>query len=554
MYINLHRLTALEQGQVPIIVEEPTTSGARRFFKGGRCDTAGPKLSKSEANSTTDATSSGSSSDTRTHTHTAMSEAPSDSDDRPLKVQKGTARTSSKEKEASSDYDDEDEDDDAAPVKKKGKGTKAASGKTRKAGLSAEVPVKKGRAKREETHVVQEPVEARKKEPKPEPVVKQKPVPRPLKKAKAGLVAAEDNTLVAGGRGPSEAASPGPIDTDIATRKPATTVPTLTTRTSTPDRSISAANVVAPCRNAPRGLTPLNTNQAPAPVDARAAPLNTNQAPAPVGAAPRRNTPRGLTPLITNQAPAPVDARAAPLNTNQAPAPVDARAAPTRGLLPPDATCRPCVDTPAVVPVPSHGPMPLDASADTAAVILAPAHETRRSDTRPTVNQPHSPPKRSAEEEVDSVHKRLRNNSGTATVRPTREDTPIHPPEDLDGPGHYPSSVWDGPYAYNYGPPRRFGGSYYHPSYAPPPNWGWPPGYPNYPEHMSYTEHPHHHQDPHHQDADDGYGPYPMNAYHQGGPLHFFPPQHYPTDPRRGHMPSEHSSKHSHHKDNQDDA
>ena len=106
--------------------------------------------------------------------------------------------------------------------------------------------------------------------------------------------------------------------------------------------------------------------------------------------------------------------------------PVDARVMPTCGLLPPDTTCHPCVETPAVVLVPSHGPMPLDASADTAAVILAPAHETRHSDTQPTVYQPHSPPKCSAEEEVDSVHKRLCNNSGTATVHPTREDTPIH--------------------------------------------------------------------------------------------------------------------------------
>lgn len=56
------------------------------------------------------------------------------------------------------------------------------------------------------------------------------------------------------------------------------------------------------------------------------------------------------------------------------------------------------------------------------------------------------------------------------------------------------------------------------------------------------------------QDADDGYGPYPMNAYHQGGPPHFFPPQHYPTNPRQGRTPSEHSSKHGHLKDNQENA
>ena len=540
IYINLHWLTALERGQLPILVEEPTMSGARRFFKGGRCDTAGPKLSKSETNSTTDSSSS----DARTRS--TMSEPPSDSDDKPLKLQKGTARTSSKENEASSVVDDEDDDNDDEPVKKKGKGTKKATkrkassdvddgdededdepvkkkgkgtkkatkGKTRKAGLSAEVPVKKGRAQREETHVVQEPVEARKKEP----VASQKPAPRPIKKPLADPVAAEDNTLAAGGRGLSEAVSPGPIDTathkaattaptlDTATRKAATTAPTLTTRTSIPDGSTSAANVIAPRRNAPRGLTPLNTKPAPAPVDARAAP--------------------------------------------------------TRGPLPPDATGRPYVEAPAVVPVPSRGPTPMP----------APAHETmsletRRSDIRlppnatashrtqtPTVDQPQSPPKRSAEEEVDSAHKRLRNNTGTATVRPTREKTPLHPPEDLDGPGNYPPSAWDGPFGYNYGPPRRFGGSYYHPSYAPPPNWGRPPGYPNYSEHMSYTEHPHPRQDVHRQDGDDGYGPYPMNAYHQGGPPHFFPPQHYPTDPRQGRTPSEHSSKHSHHKDNQDDA
>ena len=339
IYINLHWLTALERGQLPILVEEPTMSGARRFFKGRRCDTAGPKMSKSETNSTTDSSSS----DARTHS--TMSEPPSDSDDKPLKLQKGTARTSSKENVASSVVDDKDDDDDDEPVKKKGKGTKKATkrkassdvddgdededdepvkkkgkgtkkatkGKTRKAGLSAEVPVKKGRAQREETHVVQEPVEARKKEP----VASQKPAPHAIKKPLADLVAAEDNTLAAGGCGLSEAVSPGPIDT--ATHKAATTAPTLTTRTSIPDGSTSAANVIAPRRNAPQGLTPLNTKPAPAPVDARAAP--------------------------------------------------------TRGPLRPDATGRPYVEAPAVVPVPSRGPTPMPAPADETMSL-----ETRRSD------------------------------------------------------------------------------------------------------------------------------------------------------------------------------
>ena len=340
-----------------------------------------------------------------------MSEAPSDSDNMLLKLQNGTARTLSKENEASSvvddgddDNDDEpvkkkgkgtkkatkrkassnvddgDEDDDNEPVKKKGKGTKKATkGKTRKAGSSAEVPVKKGRAQREETHVVQEPVEARKKEP----VASQKPTPHPIKKPLAYPVAAEDNTLAAGRHGLSEAVSPGPIDTathkaattvptlDTTTRKVATTAPTLTTHTSIPDRSTSAANVIAPCRNAPQGLTPLNTKPVPVPVDARAAP--------------------------------------------------------THGPLPPDATCHPYVEAPAVVPVPLHGPTPMP----------APAHETMSLETRhsdiqlppnatashrtqtPTVDQPQSPPKRSAEEEVDSLHKHLWKNTGTVTVCPT---------------------------------------------------------------------------------------------------------------------------------------
>jgi len=211
------------------------------------------------------------------------------------------------------------------------------------------------------------------------------------------------------------------------------------------------------------------------------------------------------------------------------PTPLDTKC----GLTPSDA--RP-------LPVPARETTPLEARRpDIQPNTTAPRHAET-----PIVDLPPSPPKRSAEGEVDSAHKCLRNNTGTATVRPTQESTPLHAPEDLNGPGHYPPSAWDAQYGHNYGPSRHFGGPYYHPGYAPPPNWGRPPGYPNYSDHMSYSEHPHHRQD-----TNDGYGPYPVNAYHQGGPPpHFFPPQHYPTNPHRGRTPSEHSSK----KDDKDDA
>ena len=105
---------------------------------------------------------------------------------------------SSKNTAATSD----DDDDDDEPVKKKGKVTKKATkGKTKKA--VDEVLVKKGRAKTEEAHVGQELVEARKEEPKPEPVTRQKPAPRPIK-------------------------------------KPLAVPPTLTTRAPTPDESTSS--------------------------------------------------------------------------------------------------------------------------------------------------------------------------------------------------------------------------------------------------------------------------------------------------------------------------
>jgi len=83
LHSNFYRFTALQQGQLPIIVEEPTMTGARRFFQGGRCDTAGPKAPKPQANGTTDtadtaqiisSTSSGSP-HACTHSYTAMSEA-----------------------------------------------------------------------------------------------------------------------------------------------------------------------------------------------------------------------------------------------------------------------------------------------------------------------------------------------------------------------------------------------------------------------------------------------------------------------------------------------
>jgi len=359
----------------------------------------------------------------------------------PLKPRKASAsaHTSSKGREADSD-DGEEEN----PVKMKGRATKTATkGKAKKGESSTdEVPVGKGKAKKE-PHVAQEPVKAKTKEP--EPVAKRKIGPRPLKKPVTGPVATQlDAQAAAGGHEPSEPLPPAPVDS--TSRKTTSAAPTLTRRAPTPASVETRADAVEPRRNAPRGLTPLDTRQAPTPTpsDARAV---LSHHPMPL------NTKNGLAPLDTRQ-------------------------------RPPAATTAHRAETPAIIPVPARETMPLKTMAtlplETTATLAPsdmrppPDAMSSRHAEMPAIVQPHSPPKRVAEEEaeVGTQRKRLRNNTGAAMVPPAHENTSRHPSEDHDRPGHYPPSAWDAQYGYNYGPPPRFGGPYYHPGYAPPPHWG----------------------------------------------------------------------------------
>ena len=420
----------------------------------------------------------------------------------PLKPRKASASThaSSKGREAGSDDDKEEN-----PVKTKGGAAKTASkGKAKKGGSNTdEVPVRKGKATKEPhvaQEVAQEPVRAKTKEPELAPVAKRKINPRPIKKPLTGPVATEVEAQATGEHELSEPLPPAPADS--TSRKIASAAPTLTRRAPTPASVETRADAVEPRRNAPRGLTPLDTRQAPTLSDARVVPSH----------------------------------RPTPLDTKPGLAPSDARP------RPPAATSAHRSETPAIILVPARETMPLETTATLAPsdLPLPPGATGTRHAEVPAVVQPHSPPKRIAEEEaeVGTQRKRLRNNTGGATVLPAHESTSRHPSEDHDRPGPYPSSAWDAQYGYNYGPPPRFGGPYYHPGYAPPPNWGRPPGYPNYSDHMSYSDQPRHHED-----DDDRYAPYPMNAYHHSGPPHFFPPQH------RGYMPPKQPSKPSHYKD-----
>lgn len=90
--------TVLQEGTLPIFIEEPMVSSARQFFYGGHCDTTGPKAVKQESRSggeVIEVTSGSSLGEVRIRSRMCMLTSEpltcSDSDDVLLQVQKKAA-------------------------------------------------------------------------------------------------------------------------------------------------------------------------------------------------------------------------------------------------------------------------------------------------------------------------------------------------------------------------------------------------------------------------------------------------------------------------------
>lgn len=522
--------TALQEGTLPIFVEEPTVSGARRFFNGGRCDTAGPRAVKQEGRGSGEVfevTSGSSLGDICTRSRTRMLTSEpltcSDSDDVPLQVQKKAAGAKMKREITVVDSDDDDE-----PVKQKSKAKKAAKGKAKDELATTKVVVNKGKGKQADNGA---PAKLVKKSTAATTATAAAPITTTA--ATPTTTAAAETTAATGTC--ARKINPRPIKKPLMDTASVDAGAHESEPAVAHERSIPLVPVLSTIRPATQvGGT------APAPIPLNVAPTTTRMAPS-----VQRDT---AAPDATRKAFS-VTTKAASVATRKAPlvplleaAPDATRKAPS---VPPEAVPNTTRKVPPAVPaISKRAPTPQAPPENTRAsttldALVPPVSHRPETPVAPRFDSP-SPPKRTAEEVTEpTTHKRFRASSSPSPA----EGAPRNPSGHRDGSSRYPSA-WDSQYGYNHNhyaaPP--FAG--YYPGYPPPPNWGRPPGYPTAdyerrPRNDDYPTADYHERRPR---SDDKYSPHPMSAYHHGGPPSFFPPPH---DYSRGHTPSEYREHHA---------